>query len=52
MRRMDTCWFCGKENIECDITKLTTTGKEIACCDKCNEEIKRDAEYINPMDLV
>lgn len=51
MRRLDTCWFCGKEDIQCDITILKS-GEEIPCCDKCYDEEKASAEHINPMDLI
>jgi hypothetical protein len=50
MRRIDTCWFCGKDNIQCDVTILKS-GEELPCCDKCYEEEKANAEHVDPMDL-
>lgn len=51
MRRIDKCWMCEKENIECDITVLKS-GEEMAVCDECYEDEKRNAEYVDPMDLI
>lgn len=50
MRRIDTCWFCGKENVDCDITVISN-GK-MAVCAKCVKELKEDAEYVDPRDLI
>lgn len=51
MKRIDTCWFCGKEKVECIVTVLKS-GKEITCCDTCDKVLKEDAEYIDPNDYI